>query len=309
MSGGKRAQNLPEIYEQDVPALGLRTAGDQLDLYSERLVAVGVGGAGGVVAVSQARNGMRITVADPDTFDPSNIGRQTGAYLDTIGENKAEVIGALIRRIRGEEADTRVFNEGLTYENVDKILEDATLVLDAIDIARPDLSILLGRKARQAGLPVFTGIEKGDGCELTVFDPNADENGTIEHYFGIEVDEPVDPNLQIEVMQYLAHLPSYTPPGMLEAFMTGELPSTPAISAGVLNLGGAMTTAMDRYLFGVANNDPKLIYPNIYITDPVDGMKVVHADKREEHLTESLERIGTTRIGHGFSLPEEYKVI
>lgn len=50
----------------------------------------GCGGIGGALAVRLARLGVRhIKVADPDTFDWTNINRQMGATQDTVGQNKA----------------------------------------------------------------------------------------------------------------------------------------------------------------------------------------------------------------------------
>jgi len=298
-----------KVHKQDVSSLGWRTAGDQLIIYSHRVAIVGAGGAGGAAAEVAARNGFDVTIADPDTFDETNLNRQIGAYRDTLGQNKAKAISELVKRIRGKDADVRVFEEGLTYENVGQILKHASVVLDAIDIARPDLSIILGRKARKAGLPMFMGIEKGYGCELTVFEPDADDSGTVEHFFGIEVDAPVSRDLQIDVTQYLTRIPSYTPPGMLEAFTAGKLSSTPALAQGGLILSGSIMTAIDRYVLGNASDYPQIIYPYIYCFDPVDGMDSVHADQRQKHLEASMSRASSNKIGNGFSLPGEYTVV
>ena len=58
---------------------------------------VGVGGAGGLgsyLAVQLARVGVKhIKIGDPDHFEESNINRQLGAGVNTIGKNKAIVVG------------------------------------------------------------------------------------------------------------------------------------------------------------------------------------------------------------------------
>ena len=309
MSSPEEGQPAPEILEQDIASLGWRTVDDQLLIYGQRLAVLGVGGAGGGVAESAAREGMEVTVADPDSFDVTNLNRQTGSYRDTVDINKAASIGRLISRIRGEDSGVRVYETGMTHGNIDEILEDATLVLDAIDIARPDLSITLARKARAAGLPVFMGIEIGLGATVTCFAPDAPEEATVEAFFGIEPDEEVDQDTVIPLERILVHMPSYTPDGMLEAFMDGRLPSTPGVHPGVLLLSGSMMTAIDRWVIGSTDTYPQFVYPNIYVIDPIDGMMVVHADEREEHLMTSLENIGSPAVGSGFSTPDEYSVM
>jgi molybdopterin/thiamine biosynthesis adenylyltransferase len=53
----------------------------------------GAGGFGGAAAVMLARLGVgEIRIADFDVFEPRNVARQFGAYPDTLGRNKAEVV-------------------------------------------------------------------------------------------------------------------------------------------------------------------------------------------------------------------------
>jgi molybdopterin/thiamine biosynthesis adenylyltransferase len=295
----------PIIYGQDTPSLGWRTAEDQEKLYQQHLIVLGAGGAGGGVAEAAARDGMSVTVADPDVFDTTNLNRQTGAYVDTVGKNKAATIAALMKRIRPDSDRFHVYEEGITIDNMAEVLQLGTLVLDAIDISRPDLSIAVSRHARSLRIPVFMGIEIGMGAAITCFDPDESEY-TVEHFYGIEPDTEVTKETDIPLMNTLIHMPSYTPPGMLESFMNGELPSTPGISAGVQILSGAMLTTIERYVLGYKAQQPKFVYPNMYVFDPVDGMFTVHAEDRGAHLSASIEVIGSNMQSSGFSLPADY---
>lgn len=57
----------------------------------------GCGGIGSATADRLVRMGVRnLKLADPDTFDVSNINRQFGASVDTVGANKAEVVAELV---------------------------------------------------------------------------------------------------------------------------------------------------------------------------------------------------------------------
>ena len=308
MNSLEHTSSTNEISEIDVPSLGWRTAENQERLYRQRLAVIGAGGAGGGVAESAAREGISLTIADPDNFDTTNLNRQTGAYADTLGQNKAFAIAALAKKIRSEPYDLRVFEKGLTHENIDEVLADATLVLDAIDISRPDLSVELAREARKRGLPLFFGIEIGLGCMLTCFAPGAEERDTLEHYFGLGIDENIGLDTSVPASKLITHMPSYTPRGLLEAFQSGQLPSTPGIHPGVLTHTGAMMTVIERWIFEDKTSYPQFVYPYMYAIDPIDGLMVVHADDREEHLSASLKLIGKNRISSGFSLPEDYTV-
>ena len=76
---------------------------DQQKASQEKLAhsVVGVGGAGGLgsyLAVQLARVGVKhIKIGDLNHFEESNINRQLGAGINTIGKNKAIIVGELIR--------------------------------------------------------------------------------------------------------------------------------------------------------------------------------------------------------------------
>jgi molybdopterin/thiamine biosynthesis adenylyltransferase len=306
MSDLSSSLEIPRIYAQDQASLGWWTAEDQELFYKQRVAILGTGGAGGGVAESLVRVGMQVTLADPDEFGETNLNRQNGSYRDTLGVNKAEAIAKQLQRIRPD-ADTRVFTEGITPENMDEVLKDATIVLDAIDIAHGALSIMVARRARKLGLPVFMGIEIGYGCSVTCFDPNETEM-TAEHYYGVSNNQEITAETDISLSQIIVHMPSYSPRGMFEAFSADELPGTPGISPGVLILGGVMTTMINRWVLGRQQTNPSFVYPDMYVLDPIDGIKVVHASAREEQLTEAFNRIGDNPQSSGFSLPSSYKI-
>ncbi|MDF5831610.1 ThiF family adenylyltransferase [Pseudomonas syringae] len=73
----------------------------------------GAGGIGGAVALGLARLGVRhIKIADPDSFEISNINRQFGASVETVGRNKALVVAELVHRLAGD-VSVDVFPEGI----------------------------------------------------------------------------------------------------------------------------------------------------------------------------------------------------
>jgi hypothetical protein len=107
-------------------------------------------------------------------------------------------------------------------------------------------------------------------------------------------------------MQMLVHMPSYTPPKMLEAFASGKLPSTPGVASGVHILTGTMLTMINRWVLDRQHTKPEFVYPYFHVFDPIDGMKTVHADDRVDNLMRSIDQIGSNLQSSGFSLPDEY---
>ena len=74
--------------------LGLISDQEQQQLAESTVLVAGVGGVGGRVAETLARVGIgHLIVTDPDDFAVSNLNRQAGCTHDTIGRNKAMVIG------------------------------------------------------------------------------------------------------------------------------------------------------------------------------------------------------------------------
>src|SRR5882672_6634126 len=73
--------------------IGILSDGEQQRLLKSTVAIAGMGGIGSNTAIMLARMGVgRLRIADFDRFEHSNINRQYGALLDTIGESKVEVL-------------------------------------------------------------------------------------------------------------------------------------------------------------------------------------------------------------------------
>ncbi len=103
---------------------------------------VGVGGVGGYVAVMLARAGIdNIVLIDFDKVCPSNINRQIVAYNSTIGKSKVEVLKNMIEDINPN-AQVKIFDEKLTEENVEKLINKNSFVVDAIDSVKDKIALI-----------------------------------------------------------------------------------------------------------------------------------------------------------------------
>lgn len=119
-------------------------------------IAGGGGGLGGVMAYNLARVGIKeIRLIDPDIFEPSNINRQFGAYIDTIGQYKVEAIKNELLRINPY-LRVKIWSTKLDKSNIGDFLRGIDGVIDSIDFFELESANYLYREARKRKLWVFT---------------------------------------------------------------------------------------------------------------------------------------------------------
>lgn len=131
---------------------GFVTPEEQARLREGSVFVCGVGGMGGAAIQSLARAGVgRLTIADMDRFEVSNLNRQVFATLDTVGDEKAAATRDAIARIN---PDARVDVHGADWvDHLDAILPAHAIVVNGMD----DIvaGIRLYRKAREHGATVI----------------------------------------------------------------------------------------------------------------------------------------------------------
>ncbi len=143
------AGEVPERYQRNVGTIGI--AG-QARLLAAKVAVVGAGGLGGTVVELLARQGVGcLRVIDGDTFALHNLNRQLLATEDNIGENKAIAAAARVTQINTDvtvEGVPRMLDAG----NAAEILTGVDVIVDCLDSI--DVRLLLGRTARQLGIPL-----------------------------------------------------------------------------------------------------------------------------------------------------------
>ena len=96
----------------------------------------GTGGIGGAVALRLVRMGVRnLKLADPDTFDISNVQRQVGATWETIGKNKAEVVAELAYNLT-KDVNIEVYPEGITPSSAEEFMNGCDYVMDQMEFSK-----------------------------------------------------------------------------------------------------------------------------------------------------------------------------
>jgi len=89
-----------EIFQRNI---GVFTPEEQEKIKNLKIAIIGVGGLGAPATENLTRLGVgELRLVEPDTFEISNFNRQTGAYLNTIGRNKAEVMVDMVKLINPE---------------------------------------------------------------------------------------------------------------------------------------------------------------------------------------------------------------
>lgn len=110
---------------------------------SKRVTIVGVGGVGGYVATLLARAGVeKMRIIDFDTVSPSNFNRQVVAVKGNEGRLKVEALKDIILSIN-EDIEVDSVPQKLDKDNVSSLLENSDIVVDAIDIVKDKVALII----------------------------------------------------------------------------------------------------------------------------------------------------------------------
>ncbi|UJW84122.1 HesA/MoeB/ThiF family protein [Devosia sp. SL43] len=128
--------------------LGFIDAAGQEKLRQATVFVCGTGGMGGAAVLALARSGVgKLILADIDTFEIGNMNRQVFAFMDTVGQHKAEATAELIKTINPE-IETTVYKDEWPDHAEASIRASAVTINGTDDLAA---SLLLYRTARSAG--------------------------------------------------------------------------------------------------------------------------------------------------------------
>lgn len=153
--------------------IGLLSAEEQQKIRKARIAIAGVGGVGGHYLLTLTRTGFEcFHIADFDHFEVANFNRQVGATIETIGMHKAEAMKKMVLAINPQ-ADIKVFDQGISNDNIAQFLKDVDVVLDGIDFFNIETRRMLFREAKARGIYAITSGPMGFSSTLHVFAPNS----------------------------------------------------------------------------------------------------------------------------------------
>src|SRR3989344_4977493 len=138
---------------------------EQNRFYNATMVFLGMSVGSHVAIVTVMTGGAKhITLADPDNLSGDNLNRVRAGFQN-IGLNKAIAVARQIYEINPS-AEIELFEDGLTPENADKILEGTDIIVEEMD--NPYWKLKIRELAKTRGIPVLMGTDNGDGiiCDI-----------------------------------------------------------------------------------------------------------------------------------------------
>ena len=185
--------------------MSIVTRSEQERFKDAKITVIGCGGIGGETIEMLARMGIgELVLVDEDAFDISNLNRQTLATLSEVGIAKSAVAADKVRLINPYVKVTK-FNEHVDQTNIDKIIGDSNIVIDALDNVLT--RVIVSRKAKEKGIPYIHGAIHGTMGQITVFLPNSDK--TYEEMFNLP---SIGKELNDETIEALKNVTSGVPP-------------------------------------------------------------------------------------------------
>jgi molybdopterin/thiamine biosynthesis adenylyltransferase len=150
---------------------GVFSEEEQTRIRKSKIVIVGNGGIGGLVAVILARSGIEnFVLYDFDEYSITNLNRQIGCFQETIGRKKAEVIKEQILAINPQ-ANVVVHPRAVSIEEMDNVIMEGDVFLPAAD--EWPLSIAMLNRAKELGKPAILAYPAGALARVCVFLPES----------------------------------------------------------------------------------------------------------------------------------------
>jgi len=173
---------IPERYQRN---LGVLNSSEQIKLLQSKVAIIGAGGLGGTVLECLARMGIgELIIADKDRMADSNLNRQILSTETNLGQIKTEVA---IKRIKEVNSSVEIIGHPvfINSDNVDKIIEGAEVVVDAVD--NLPSRFVLQKACRNLKIPLVHGAIAGFNGQLTTI---FQEDKGLELIYGLEGDLP-----------------------------------------------------------------------------------------------------------------------
>lgn len=185
--------------------MSIVTRSEQERFKDAKITVIGCGGIGGETIEMLARMGIgELVLVDKDAFDLSNLNRQTLASINDLGLDKSAVAKEKVRLINPYVKVT-TFNEHVDQTNIDKVIGDSNIVIDALDNVLT--RVIVSRTAKEKGIPYIHGAIHGTLGQITVFLPNSEK--TYEEMFNLP---SLGKELNDETIESLKNVTSGVPP-------------------------------------------------------------------------------------------------
>lgn len=231
-------------------------------LQNSKVVVAGVGGVGGIEAATLVSMGVgELVIFDPGVFDEPDTNRQYGARASTMGRNKAQATAELLRAINPELKLTVLDYAPDTEAELDSLLRDAQVAIDAIDYMGFDYKALFAQAVRRAGLYNFTAPISGLGTAIFILDPGG---MTLEELYDAPADLALWPTHKLPLGKLLG---SSRFGGLVTDMVEGRRPYL-SNCAGIATLnGGLVAMEVALFLSGLRRPDDLVCAPQAVYVD------------------------------------------
>ncbi len=190
--------NYDQVYLRNI---GIFTGRQQARLRQAKITVAGVGGVGGIQAVTLARMGIgEMTIMDPGVFDEPDMNRQYAAMKNTIGQNKARATAGLLKKINPF-MKLNVFEHAPEQRaELAGLMRNSSIVIDAIDYRGFDYKVMFAEIAREQGVYNLSAPIPDFGALLMVFDPRG---MTLEEFYRAPRDRALWPEYDIPLVEIM----------------------------------------------------------------------------------------------------------
>ncbi|MBP1930457.1 tRNA threonylcarbamoyladenosine dehydratase [Ammoniphilus resinae] len=149
--------------------LGIGSEGLEV-LRNSTVAVLGVGGVGSFTVEALARSAVgRIILLDKDVVDITNINRQLHSLLDTIGQEKTELMKDRIARINPEceVIVLNMFYNEETYEQLFSAVDRIDYLVDAMDTVSSKIHLV--KECKKRGIPIIASMGAANKTDPTRF--------------------------------------------------------------------------------------------------------------------------------------------
>lgn len=185
---------------------GFVTPEEQSRLRDSSVFVCGIGGMGGAAVDALVREGVgRVGIADPDTFEPSNLNRQPFATRATIGHPKTTATRAALLE-RNPDLEVEIWGPDW-LDHVSDILSEFDVVINGMDDLRA--GVALYRAAARSGTTIVDAYPCPHPSVTVVrpTDPRPEERLGFPTV-GIPIDEITDASLREALLCEVAYVSS-----------------------------------------------------------------------------------------------------
>ena len=151
---------------------------------------IGCGGLGGYILEFLGRLGIGyLTAVDGDVFEISNLNRQIVSDETNIGMNKANMVKRRMNKINSH-VKVNAIDEFVNINNVDRIIKDHHVIVDALD----NFSVrkLLQKQCKAHGIPLVHGAIAGWYGQVCTIFPGDD---TLDRIYPEDIEKGIETDL------------------------------------------------------------------------------------------------------------------